>query len=342
MDKLLSFLLVCGLCYTGYLFASTSGRIEHSTITLLTTDDVEDTEESSEEEDEDKTIYQNEEHENAEIYEGSLILVNNTTKFQQESFEYVSVYEVKLEAGSHSFSVRDSEVVVRSEVADSLIAMFEDFYSATYDDNIVVLSGYRSAEKQQELYDADLSETGLDYSDTVAMAGYSEHQTGYAVDLSLYDGSDYDGTGIYSWIETHCYEYGFILRYMDGKTDLTEISYEPWHYRYVGKPHAYYIMTKNLCLEEYLELLKNYPYEEDHLLFTDNEGIAYEVYYVVVDTEYDTTMVPVPSEYDYSISGNNTDGFIVTVTLGANEIQEDSATDEDASEEQETLTQEEE
>ena len=190
--------------------------------------------------------------------------------------------------------------------------MFDAFFEATYDDNIVVQSGYRSKERQQELYDADLAATGLDYSELVAAPGHSEHQTGLCVDLGLYDGTDYDGTGVYAWINEHCYEYGFILRYPDDKTSVTEIQAEPWHYRYVGRPHAFYMMNNHLCLEEYMDLLKEHPCDGEHLVITDCDGKLYEVYSYKMDAEYDSTMVPVPSSLPYTVSGNNADGFIVT------------------------------
>ena len=110
---------------------------------------------------------------------------------------------------------------------------------------------YQEARKlfdRQELYDADLEDTGEDTSTLVAKPGYSEHETGYAMDFSLFEdgiSADYDGTGEYDWINQNCAHYGFILRYPENKTDLTEIRYESWHYRYVGQPHAYYMQQND-------------------------------------------------------------------------------------------------
>lgn len=153
---------------------------------------------------------------NSAVNEGPLILVNNDIPCSTGEENLVSLYERQLEAESESFSVRDGELLVDAEFADAIIAMLNDFNRATGDDNILVLSGYRTQELQQQLYDEDLEETGQDYSDRVSKPGYSEHQTGYSIDLSVYDG-DYDGTGIYSWIDEHCAEYGIILRYPDAK-----------------------------------------------------------------------------------------------------------------------------
>ncbi len=91
----------------------------------------------------------------------------------------------------------------------------------------------------------------------VKRPGYSEHNTGLAVDLG---GSgnfkleqDFENTAAFAWLIENCADYGFILRFPKGKEAITGVIYEPWHYRYVGKEAAKEIMSSNLCLEEYLE-----------------------------------------------------------------------------------------
>ena len=81
--------------------------------------------------------------------------------------------------------------------------------------------------------------------------GRSEHQLGLAVDINgdeLHSSND----EVYSWLAENAYKYGFILRYPEGKSDITGIEYEPWHYRYVGKEAAAEIFSRSICLEEYL------------------------------------------------------------------------------------------
>ncbi len=312
LDVFLSLVLLGGIGFGAYYVVSNGSKIDQTT-TYVTESTPEETTEPTEET---KTIFQTEIYQNTEIHAGDLILVNNQTEYLGSEDDIISLYEKKLEADCHSFSVRDGELMVREKAAEQLIAMFDAFYNETYDDNIVVLSGYRSKERQQELYDEDLLNTGLSYSERVAKPGHSEHQTGYCVDLSLVGDADYDGTGVYAWIDEHCYEYGFVLRYPESKISITEIQYEPWHYRYVGVPHAYYMTTGNLCLEEYMQLLKQYPYDGEHLMITNSDGRIYEVYYVAADAAYDSTMVPVPGALEYTVSGNNADGFIVTVDTG--------------------------
>ena len=91
----------------------------------------------------------------------------------------------------------------------------------------------------------------------VARPGCSEHNTGLAVDVECADFADLDegfrDTFAYEWLMEHCAEYGFILRFPQDKEDITGVIYEPWHYRYVGVEAATEIMSRGLCLEEYLE-----------------------------------------------------------------------------------------
>ena len=310
-DVIFSLALLAGLGYGGYYIATHGTAVEQK---INYTDNI--TKETTEETSEPGVIYDSLEISNQEIYNGSLILVNSEYPFQGSEENLVSLYQVMLEKDCHSFGGANSaEVKVQQEYAEKLIEMFDAFYNATYDNNVIVQSGYRSAERQQELYDADLEKNNLDYSDTVAKAGYSEHQTGWGIDLTLYQ-AEYDGTGTYSWIDEHCAEYGMILRYPEDKTSVTNIRFEPWHYRYVGKPHSCYIMASGLCLEEYITLLYGYPYEGEHLLITDEQNEIYEVYYYPADASADTTMLPVPADKEYTVSGNNIDGFIVAVDTG--------------------------
>ncbi|MBR2937492.1 MAG: M15 family metallopeptidase, partial [Oscillospiraceae bacterium] len=84
----------------------------------------------------------------------------------------------------------------------------------------------------------------------VALPGTSGHQTGLAVDV----GSTKEG---HQWLANNGWKYGFILRYPEGKEEITGLDYEPWHFRYVGKELAKEIYDSGLCLEEYLEMMKD-------------------------------------------------------------------------------------
>lgn len=130
----------------------------------------------------------------------------------------------------------------------------------------VICSAYRTQEYQERLYRAETErwlERGYSQSDaeeeagkSVAVPGTSEHQLGLAVDIVDMNNQRLDEsqerTDVQIWLMAHSWEYGFILRYPSGKSEITGIIYEPWHYRYVGREHAERIDTLNVCLEEYL------------------------------------------------------------------------------------------
>ena len=125
--------------------------------------------------------------------------------------------------------------------------------------HVFLSSGYRSYETQTYLYNRKVSQYGEAVAQTiVARPGTSEHQTGLCCDITdqYYEMKDasLENTRMYKWMSQHCDEYGFIVRFPKGKEDITGIIYEPWHFRYVGKEAAAYIMEHDLTLEEFLEL----------------------------------------------------------------------------------------
>lgn len=150
---------------------------------------------------------------------------------------------------------------VDSRIYPALQQMFDDARSqGIYP---VVASGYRTEadqerimeEKVQEFQDQGYSreEAQQEAQNWVALPGTSEHQLGSAVDINA-DGIHSYGDEVYAWLNENSWRYGFIQRYPLDKTDITGISYEPWHYRYVGKQAAREIYERGICLEEYLEL----------------------------------------------------------------------------------------
>ena len=139
-------------------------------------------------------------------------------------------------------------------------------------------SGYRDYETQSIIYwnhIYDYEAQGLSFEEADALTclavnppGASEHQLGLTADVLEYAGqpmiADIGGSGLMAWLEKNCARFGFIVRYPEGKTDITGVDYEPWHLRYVGSAAAY-IMENDLCLEEFLALYnerKNPPAAE--------------------------------------------------------------------------------
>lgn len=130
----------------------------------------------------------------------------------------------------------------------------------------VICSSYRSMEKQKELFNNKIDQyISYEYSreeaekkagELVAIPGTSEHQLGLALDIVDISYQDLDEkqekTDVQKWLMNNSWKYGFILRYPTDKSNITGISYEPWHYRYVGKKAAKEIYDAQICLEEYL------------------------------------------------------------------------------------------
>lgn len=153
-----------------------------------------------------------------------------------------------------------------SRIADAAKQMIADAYSQNV--RIIALSAFRDYEYQTDLYENKVQrlqqEKGYsvdkareEAKTVVAYPGTSEHQLGLALDLvdarhTKLDESQED-TAAYKWLYEHCDEYGFIVRYPNGKTNITGIIYEPWHFRYVGEEAAKVIMEEGITLEEYLD-----------------------------------------------------------------------------------------
>lgn len=160
----------------------------------------------------------------------------------------------------------DNGYVADSRIAEAAKKMIADARS-TDNVRIIALSAYRNYEYQMELFENKVQrlqqEKGYsvdkareEAKTVVAYPGTSEHQLGLALDLvdarhPKLDESQ-ESTAAYKWLYEHCHEYGFIVRYPNGKTDITGIIYEPWHFRYVGVDAAKIIMEKGITLEEYL------------------------------------------------------------------------------------------
>jgi len=139
--------------------------------------------------------------------------------------------------------------------------------------SLILVSGYRPYLYQQKLFNkkvGKLIKEGLNEKEAikkastiVAMPGTSEHQTGLAIDITSAQLAkkedplieEFEVTDHGKWLNLYGDQYGFILRYPKQKTHITHISYEPWHYRYVGIGHSKKIKQLGMCLEEYITYL---------------------------------------------------------------------------------------
>lgn len=179
--------------------------------------------------------------------EWSMILVNKWNPLPEGSRD---IETVELSNGER----------VDKRIYPRLQSMFDDARA----DGIypVVASGYRTKERQEELYNSKIAAyeaEGLSSNEAkkeaelwVAVPGTSEHELGLAVDINA-DKIHSSGDQVYQWLSENAYKYGFIYRYPSDKTEITGVSNEPWHYRYVGKKAAAEIYEQGICLEEYLK-----------------------------------------------------------------------------------------
>lgn len=141
---------------------------------------------------------------------------------------------------------------IRQEVYDA----FKEMSAAAQEDGytLIVNSSYRTSEEQKEIYEDYEDSRGKEYADTyAARPDFSEHQTGLSLDVFSPGAnmSNFADTETFKWLSENCYKYGFILRYPEGKEEITGYNYEAWHYRYVGKDLAKKVYDSGLTYDEY-------------------------------------------------------------------------------------------
>ncbi len=242
-----------------------------------------------------------------DINHGNLILANtanpcdfDTVAIADGTSTDVSLVTIKsildTKSGSLHYTAKDWEVGLDREAANALDAWLEGFYAASGNSDIRVIDGYRPD------------------------AGDIEFHTGRTCTLGIFPDSGssnvYRPEGTYAWVAENAHNYGFVQRYPDGKesffddtiTDRTSSTF-----RYVGVAAATYMKENNLCLEEYLETVKDYTI--DNMLKITNGSVSYGVYYAPMNANGATTFSVPGSGTHYEISGNNKDGFVITVTL---------------------------
>lgn len=188
-----------------------------------------------------------------------LILVNRTSTVDKTFVpsDLVPITEVRKDG-------RSERMVETAEKA--LQALYIEMRAAGYTD-VSVTSGYRTYEKQEYLYNLyteNEMKAGISRAEAQkivdtysARPGTSEHQTGLCCDMhNLGSASQkFAKQEVYTWLIENCYKFGFILRFPEGKEEITGYDFEPWHYRFVGRYHASEMHRLGLCLEEYLVYL---------------------------------------------------------------------------------------
>ncbi len=239
-----------------------------------------------------------------DIYKGDLIVVNKNYSYSFPTEEESTIKPI-YELASGSYQYRDYVISLSEKTINAINQMMDAYYTNAGNNHIMVINGFKTKEEQDAVTDTDIK------------GGYSEYHTGMNFDLGIFPPGEssyyYTSEGSYSWISENLANYGFILRYPEGKEDITGVSAKTYKFRYVGTPHALYMAENNLCLEEYIDEVKNYTSDGEHIRVSGGEA-KYEIYYVPADPSANTE-IPVPADKHYTISGNNIDGFIVTVEV---------------------------
>ena len=183
----------------------------------------------------------------------------------------------------------------------ALNAIANLFYEGRYIANFFVTSGYREFDRQEYLY-ANAVDRAY-----VLPPGHSEHQLGLAADI-LIPGvgmSEMSGRPETIWLSENAWRHGLILRYPRDAIDITGVAYEPWHFRYVGLVHAWYMTSNNLVLEEYLSFLA----ETGGFTTTINGTVYHVIYQQPINGQ-----INVPRDLNFTVSSSNRGGYIITAS----------------------------
>lgn len=238
------------------------------------------------------------------IYTGNLILVNADYPYNEQVNE-TDLVNVDKSA---------CDVLLERRAVTLLSKLMEEINGWG---QISAVSGWRSMQEQENIYAQSLKENGSEFTQKyVALPGHSEHQTGLAIDLALTSDNidfirpDFPYTGICQTFRELSSQYGFIERYPQKKESITGIAHEPWHFRYIGVPHAEIMKKNDLCMEEYIPLIKQFAYGEQKYNFTvaqKNFSVSY-----LPASEAEVVCIEIAEDVPYTISGNNIDGYIIT------------------------------
>lgn len=227
-----------------------------------------------------------------QIHTGPLILVSSTCPYigSEDLTDFSS-------NTNSNIKPRDNSMKIHKDMAEPLSALFNAYCNENGYVNLQIYSTNETYMGTDSLYTTDLP----------------ERSTGYTFDIGLITSTGDIApylTKRNEWMFDNCWKYGFIVRYSDLKTGTTGVNFMPHHFRYVGLPHSLIMNEKDMCLEEYLQSLTNYKSDSPLVYTTDSN--EYKIFYVPANSSGETE-ITIPKDAVYTVSGNNTDGFIVTI-----------------------------
>lgn len=227
-----------------------------------------------------------------QIHTGPLILVSDTCPYigSENLTDFSSNTNSNIQP-------RDNSMKIHQDMMQPL----SDLFNAYCNDN-----GYVNL----QIYSTNETYMGTGSLYTTSLP---ERSTGYSFDIGLITSTGEIApylTKRNEWMFDNCWKYGFIVRYSDLKTGTTGINFMPHHFRYVGWPHSLIMNEKDMCLEEYLQSLTSYKSDSPLVYSTDSK--EYKIFYVPANSSGETE-ITIPKDAIYTVSGNNTDGFIITI-----------------------------
>ena len=224
---------------------------------------------------------------------GDLILVN-----KNHPISFAENSSLSFMSTGNGYGLRDNSLEANPKAIEALNSMVADLNTNVEAANLVVLTAYRSKERQDSLNNG-------------TPGGCSDYHTGLSFELKEKTNDDnyieLDRLDKYDWLYKNAHKYGFIVRYPENCKSETGISDYAYVFRYVGVPHATYIYENGLCLESYLDLLRTSHKSAAPLEITSTDSVSYKVFYSEkVEIEIDADAV-------FEISGDNMNGYIITV-----------------------------
>ena len=230
----------------------------------------------------------------SQIHNGPLILVSGTCPFVGDT-DFIDFTSCE----NSNVKPRDRALEINSEILQPISNLFNGYYNDNGYVNLQIYSTNKIYTGTGSLYTNELTERSTGYTFDIGLITSTGDVVAYLTKRN-------------EWMFNNCWKYGFVVRYQDTKTGTTGVGFMPHHFRYVGLPHSMAMYENDMCLEEYLQFLTDFAYANPYT-YVYNDSV-YEIYYVPAEESGDTVLY-LPKDVSYSISGNNTDGFIVTLDV---------------------------
>ena len=272
------------------------------------------------------TVYEHLTFTEKDVNYGSLILVNRQYPLQTAptTHELIDINSQQSDLLAPHKGIFDNqlshlehpieEIYLQKQAATMLFSLIKKSGAGR---QITAVSGFRSHEEQISIWEETVSKEGTAFAEKyVAYPGCSEHQTGLAIDLAKSAPSiDYicpalPKEGAITAFIRLAPQFGFVLRYPEGKENITQINYEPWHFRYVGFPHSMIMAKRQIVLEEYLEMLEAETSPMKPLTYTQ-DGARIDIIYLSMKNR-----TKVEADFSdvlpHTLSGTNKSGIVLT------------------------------